>query len=190
MTTEHIDTTKVISIEKSVSKLVLVIVGCLAFILIAWWMIVSPLASEKRASAPFWGWIALIFFGLCLIAALWRIFILPRVVVTLSAQGLRDLRLSRAEIPWGAVHDVQVIRVHSQKFVGLVLAPGTVLPFSPFAELIKKLNKGWGCDITLSSNDLKLCFAELNDLVHAYWRAHGSGKINDGQSPTAEIRGA
>ncbi|MBL8561778.1 MAG: hypothetical protein JNN06_05805 [Gemmobacter sp.] len=187
METAKIDTTQVISIERSRLKVVFLFAGTLALILVSWWLVLGPRESF-RAGALFWGVIGMSFFGLCLMALVWQLFTVPKFVLTLSPQGLRDMRLSRSEIPWEAVLNVRSDKKY--KMLILDLAAGTHLQLTSLSNAMLRLNRAFGHDFWVNAGDLKLSFAELNDLVHAYWRAYGPEKINDGQSPTVEIRGA
>jgi hypothetical protein len=118
------------------------------------------------------GWVGLIFFGFCTLAAFWRLFAAPAVVVTLDAEGICDTRISDRAIPWSVVRDITTWRSVSVRIMILTVDPTFARALNPsrFARVIRSVNRGLGADgLGVNASDLKIGYDKLFEIARAYW---------------------
>lgn len=84
----------------------------------------------------------MLFFGACTCIAVYRLVISSGVMVTISPEGILDLRIAREMIPWSEVREVFVWSSSGQKFIILKVDP----------EFEKTLGLGWIPRMTRSAN--------------------------------------
>ena len=71
----------------------------------------------------FFGWLAMLFFGLVPVIALSKLLTPSRAVLTLTGRGLTDIRLAEDEIPWTAIRRVGEASIWRQRFIVLQIDP-------------------------------------------------------------------
>lgn len=154
------------------------------------WLITGDFSDTRRgALAEPTGWLCIVFFGLCAIIGFQRLTLGPRYPVTLSPDGMMDLRLSRTLVPWPSISDIQTLTIARTSMLCLVIDKGLKLETSQFMRFWITLNKRfYKSDFWLASTDLDLNFERLRDLVLAYWKAHGSDRTMTGD-PTVTATG-
>lgn len=170
-----IDTSRTIDIEGSPLKLLLIVgagilmtaVGvALAF---GWF---PELAAN--AYARFIGYVSLVFFAACTVAALWRLFTARGPVITIGPRGIRDTRVAADFIPWRAVTGVSTWEYRRQKVIVLAVDPATEarLPLTRIARWTRGANRALGADgLVISSQGLKIDHETLLATVTAYVQA-------------------
>ena len=89
-----------------------------------------------------------LFFGFCLIIALWRMLTASGGPVTLTATGLRDPRVAREEIPWLALEKISTWTLQGQTVMVLRVRPEVEarLGLTPMARWTRGPNKALGAD--------------------------------------------
>jgi hypothetical protein len=178
-------------IGRSITKQIGLTVGSFLFVAIGWWMISDPAATTRNFFDPFIGWVGVLFFGFCGVGWAYRLAFGERWPVTLSPQGLTDLRVSKTLIPWRAVKNVEAKTIGKTPFLQVDFDEDLKLELSMFGRMVQAANLSkYGCRYWLTSADLKLAFPKLHELVHTYWLAHGSPKTPSGPAPNSEIKGA
>jgi hypothetical protein len=122
----------------------------------------------------FIGYVGLIFFGLCTLLLLWRALTMRGPVVTMDVHGIRDVRVAKETIPWGAIRDISTWQYQRQKVMVLAVDPETErnLHLSRIARWSRGANKRLGADgLCVTAQGLKISYDELLSTVMAYWKA-------------------
>ena len=86
----------------------------------------------------FIGWASILFFGFCTIVALWRLVTQRGPVVTITPQGIRDIRIVEDFIPWAAIRNISTWEFQRQKAMVLAVDPAVErkLPLTVMARAI------------------------------------------------------
>ena len=101
---------------------------------------VVVLASAGDASNDaIWGMVGFVFFGLCTIIAARYMASLKGAVLTISPEGIRDLRVAREIIPWSAVRKISSVMSNGQRVMFLSIDPGIEARLTP-----SPASKGFG----------------------------------------------
>lgn len=147
------------------AALSLVMVGASAFA-------VFGLPGQDRGSLlAFIGIVGMLFFGLCGVAIAWRALAVRGPVVTLSPQGLHDVRVSRLPIPWTAVRTLHTWSFRGQKILVVGVDPETEqdIELTRIARWTRGPNQSLGADgLSVTAQGLKITYEQLLDLVRAY----------------------
>jgi hypothetical protein len=167
-----VQTSDVMEIKGSPAKLIgLLAIGVLMTALSAAlafrWLPVTPRAVP-------WGWFGLVFFGLCTVICVWRLLTAGRTVVTITPQGIKDVRLAADVVPWRAVRDISTAVVKSQKFIVLAVEPSIdkQLSLTRIAKWSRGPNRALGADgLCVSAIGLKIGHDALFKACLANWRA-------------------
>lgn len=164
-----------VSIPLSKTKLVLILLGSIAFVVIAVW-IWSISDIQTKRSPLFLQAVSLLgslFFGMCGIYAARKIFD-KKPGLILDSEGLVDNSsgVSAGRIPWSEITGIRVSKLAKQKFLSIhVEEPKAYLGKGNF--FVRKLNatnlKLYGTPIHISSNSLKINFENLVELVSEYF---------------------
>ncbi len=119
-------------------------------------------------------WAGLPFFGLVTLDGFRRILKASDTVVTLSAEGVRDIRLAERSIPWGAIKDVGVWSKQGQNVIVLKVPPQTeeAIGLTRMARWTRTANAKLGADgLCIGATGLKIghkaLFAEIVKRVDA-----------------------
>ena len=94
------------------------------------------------------GWVGFLFFGLCLGVVVWRLFVSRGAVVTITSEGLTDIRVAKGLIPWREIERVNVWEYQRQKAIVLKLNPGIEekLGLSRMTQWSRALKRSLGAD--------------------------------------------
>lgn len=159
-------------------KLVLIMCACLLMLAGS-----GLLAFGFDGSAPgdlsrFMGWVGLVFFGI--LSALWvrQISRLGQPAITLSREGLHDVRLSQQPVPWQAIEDMHIWEQHRQKVLVLQVEPAveSEIGLTRAARLSRGLNPKYGADgLCVPLNGLKMNADKLASEIGARVLAARSG---------------
>lgn len=167
-------------IPLSRSKLVLVMIGAIAFVAVSAWMWVAA-SQQTDASSQLIQVLAVVgglFFGACALYAVVKCFD-RRPGLILDPQGIVDhsSALAVGLIPWHEILEVQVVRVMNQKFLSILVSdPEKYLNRGGLmGRLFNSLNsQSFGSPINISSNALRIDFQELLEIVTTYRDRYGT----------------
>jgi hypothetical protein len=173
-----IDTRRPVEIEaSSVRMLGLAALGVLmtvASALIALHAVPVP----QDSLVEFAGYAAAVFFAACTVLAVWRTFTTHGPVVTITREGIRDVRVAAEVVPWSAVHDVKVWESNGQRIMVLAVDPAIEagLTLTRIARWTRGANRALGADgLCITAQGLKIGFDALLATSLAYARAWHSG---------------
>lgn len=167
-------------IELSKAKIILLILGAVAFVLLGAWFLtldVQTIESQRRFNSPTLiygiGAASIAFFGLCGLIGIMKLFDKsPGLVV--SSDGIWDNSsgISAGIIPWAEVVGISEYRIQKQKFVSIhVQHPEKyVNTGNAFKRMANKANlKMCGTPINISANSLKISYEELLKTINEYY---------------------
>lgn len=139
------------------------------------------LASRRLPSVlpgsygEFIGWVGLIFFGLCTLLIVWRLFTSHGVVLTLDSEGIHDKRITDKVIPWNAVRGISTWQSQRQRIMIVAVDPDfeRSLNLSRLARMAREASKRLGADgLSIGTNDLKTDHDTLFRTATAFWKAN------------------
>ncbi|MBO0903255.1 STM3941 family protein [Jiella sonneratiae] len=169
------DTSRIIEIEQSPTRLLLFGIGSAAFSLGSLALILNW-SEPPSEDFKYWGlWLGVLFFALGACVYFWRMTWVGPVVV-LSPEGIKDRRISAAVIPWGAIRSHRTWSYRSSKFLILKVEDDIErrLPLSLIAWVSKWPNTMLGAKgLCVTSADLRISHDHLTAAVEAYWQALG-----------------
>ena len=146
-------------------------------------------SSADRIIALVIGWLCVIFFGACTVVALWRLARVGATVITLTAEGIRDTRVTAGIVPWQAIRSVSTWQYASTPILVLGIDPHVerTLTLTLIARHTRSANRSLGADgLCIATQDLTIGHDTLRDLCiarieAAQASAHGLG----GRGPPA-----
>ena len=156
---------------------ILLTLGAVAFVVIGLWMVgtfgpapLPPRSSLETANAV--GWLAIIFFGVCAVVGLKKVFE-TREQLRINADGIRYPHWSDSVIPWPQITDVTVWSYRGQKAAILHLRdparfPG---PGGVTGMLASASNKLTGGDVAISLTGTDRSFTDAMAAIAQYRRA-------------------
>jgi len=181
----HFDTSQVLEIGASRWKQWALVLAGIAMTGLCF-AIALGVVGRIDASVAILGWIGTVFFGLALFVAIRSAITLRGAVLTLSPQGIRDVRIAGEFFPWGQIADISSWTNRSQKFV--ILKPDAELEArlwqGGYAKWMRRISKLLGANgIAITAQGLKTDYASLRDACEAYWHAHrfGSSPVEAGK---------
>jgi hypothetical protein len=153
------------------SKIVLMLVGSLAFVAIGTWFIISPPQLHNpvlgnRIFLIIIGAISILFFGICAVFFLHKLQD-PKPGLIIDENGLMDNSSGVAAglIPWSDIQKFVVIEIHRQKIIMVfVKDPQHYIDKAGngFKRKLVTMNfKLYGSPISISANSLKISHDEL-----------------------------
>lgn len=128
--------------------------------------------------AVFWGYIAAGFFGLCAAIIVWRIAALRGPVITITPEGIRDVRVAREFIPWNAVYGISTWAYQHQRVMVLAVDPAVEarLGLRPIARWTRGANRKLGADgLCITAQGVKIGYDQLLATSVKYLNAARSG---------------
>ncbi|MCY1065444.1 hypothetical protein OV090_11760 [Nannocystis sp. RBIL2] len=131
------------------------------------------------------GIVGTLFFGLCTLMILRQWFTLE-AVITISPAGLRDVRIAQEFIPWPAMERLSTWTLQGQTILVVAVAPEVEsrLTLTRTARWTRGANRKLGADgLCVTAQGLKLEFAGLAALVHAYAATYGAPAASAAPSP-------
>lgn len=174
-----IDTTQTIRISASPLKLIglaaigVVFVGFgLAFVL-GYMTTRSDILTDIFVRAV--GVISIGFFGFCLVIVLARLFGGLGSVITVSPEGVRDVRVAAEVVPWRAITDISTWQMERTRIIVLAIDPAAERALTPtrIARWTRGMNASLGADgLSIATTDLKIDHDTLLAIVTAYWQAY------------------
>lgn len=164
-----------IEIPLSKQKMLLTILGSIAFVGLGIWFLINP----PKSSNPIFGnptliyivgFASVLFFGLIAVT-IFRKFSDIKPGLVISRHGVTDNSsgVSAGLIPWSDIQEIKISQVMSQKFLMFIVSnPEDYLDkvTNPIKRNAIKMNyKTYGSPISISSNALKTNFDELQKLL-------------------------
>jgi hypothetical protein len=121
-----LDTSATIEIRAAPGRLALMALGALAFVGAGVFLVWSHGARNTFDAwlAQAVGYAAIAFFGTGFVVLTQRFFKQRETVVTLSPDGLKDIRVSPDLIPWSAVASLNTWQMYGQQVMVVGLKPG------------------------------------------------------------------
>ncbi len=168
-------TTGQIEISFNKKKLIFLIIGAIAFILIGLWFVIAPpTISNPIFGNPtqlfILGIIIIIFFGLCAIYIARKItdnrpgLIINKIGLTDNSSGV-----SAGQILWSDIESISVVEIHRQKLIMFqVKNPQDYInkQTSGFKRKMFQMNfKMYGTPLSITSTSLKIKFDELLNIL-------------------------
>lgn len=130
------------------------------------------------------GYVGLPLFGLTTLKVGWTLMTARGPMLFISRSGIRDLRLSKAFIPWESVTSVSSYETCGQKFVVLKVTPAMEkqLDFSTIRKLLRAMNNAFGAHgMMISPTGLPLDADRLLYICNEYYTARKPVGSSDGQ---------
>ena len=121
------------------------------------------------------GYVGVGFFGLCTVLIFWRAATLRGTVVTLTPQGISDIRVAPETIPWRAIRSISTWRSNGQKIMVLDVDPQTEagLSLSRIARWSRGANRKLGADgLCVIAQGISANYDDLFEAATSYWQAH------------------
>lgn len=122
----------------------------------------------------FIGWVGLLFFGLCTATILWRLVTERGAVVTLTPEGIRDVRVAAEFIARTAVQGISTWSSHGQRIIVLAVDQATEagLTLSRIARWSRGANRSLGADgLCVTAQGLRMGYDDLLAVATAYHEA-------------------
>lgn len=176
---------EIVSIPTSKLKTSLILLGSIAFVITGIWLLFVSRSEQSSIlifSVSFIGLASIIFFGICGLYSLTRLFdTQPGLVI--DSEGIidRSSAVSVGRILWRDLRRIDVTRIQNQKFLTFyVINPQKYLQRGGFLQRqMNALNyKLYGSPIHIASNSLKISFGELTNLVFQYYDQYGLDSQN------------
>ena len=154
-------------------RMALVVLGSIVFVALGLWMVglFGEVPENRRWSREFvqiFGWISIIFFGLCAIVGTRRA-LDSDAQLRISASGIYWKPWSEVTIPWHEVREVSGWRYRRQKFILLSLNHPERYPSSSLLGKLAAANRALaGGDISISLVGLDKSFEEAMDAIDEF----------------------
>jgi hypothetical protein len=148
------------------SAMSLVIAAALAFRLL------PGTASDPAMVST--GYTGIAFFSFCAAVAIWRLLAQRGPMVTLSPDGLLDVRVSKEPIPWRAIKSISTRQMQRQMVLLVAVDPATEdkLSLTRVARWMRNANRSLGADgLVISPQGLKVGYPTLYYTCRDYWEA-------------------
>jgi hypothetical protein len=170
------------------SKVLLLIIGAVAFVALGFWMFQLDSAwieSQRRFNNPLLvhaiGVASMVFFGFCGVVGIRKLLDrTPGLVLSSAGMSVASSTAPGGLIPWGDVEGFATHEIHRQKFLVVKLrAPEKyVRTGGSIRQALHRANMNMvGSPISLSSSTLKINFDELVNLCSAYLAKYGKGGV-------------
>lgn len=163
-----------ISIHLSKGKLLLSTLGAFAFVAIGFWFVLAPPSrtgsSLESTLLMVLGLVSILFFGGIAILVIRKLFD-SRPGLIIDEQGLTDNSggLSAGQILWQDIEDFKVLQIQRQRLILiLVKNPQDYIDRQSNAwkrKLMAMNYRQYGTPISISTNGLKISFAELSEIL-------------------------
>lgn len=175
MPDDAIDTSRTIEIAQSAGKMILLVLAAVAMTAASAFLALGPAAREADGFLAFIGWVGMVLFGLAFVAILWRALTAKGPTLTISPQGLRDVRVARDPVPWTSIRRLFTWGYQSQKILVVAIDPDVEarIGLTLLARWSRAPNRALGADgLAVTAQGLQITHDRLFELVHAYTQAH------------------
>lgn len=171
-----IDATRTVEFHGSRGKLAGLVALGLGMTALSLWIVLGGL-TPAGSLGELAGYAGVIFFGAATLLGCYRLATANRVVLTLSPEGIRDIRVADAVIPWAAVRSLSTWSMQGQQVLVIGVDPATEknLPLTRIARWSRGANKALGADgLCVAPTGLGLSYDELLTLATHYAEAHAN----------------
>ncbi len=180
MSKPQIDTNATLEITAAPFKLIMLVLGALAFVVAGYFMTLATEDTQRHSAAlvRLIGYAAVGFFGLCGFIGIWRLLTQRGPVITLSPMGFRDIRVSHDAVPWPAIASIGTWTHSGQRIMVLSLKPGEEekLRLTTIARMSRGANARLGADgLAIAAQGTKINHDRLIEATAAYAQAHSDG---------------
>lgn len=167
-----------IEIPLSKTKLSLMLLGSIAFVVGGIWMVANPnvFATSYRPTNPAFvfgvGLVSIIFFGVCLVNIVKKLFdCVPGLVITENGIYDNSGAVSVGLILWNDILELRTANVFRQKFI-IVIVNNPEQYINAQTRPLNKMGlrrnyRSCGSPISISANALKINFDELYQLLES-----------------------
>jgi hypothetical protein len=169
------DTSRKIEIQAATTRqFVLLAFGGMSFALAT--LLAFDLIPNMRSdpAAVSTGYFGMAFFGLCAAVAIWRLVAQRGAMVTISPEGLRDVRVAAETIPWRAIRSISTWRMQRQMVLIVAIEPETEqrLTLTRVARWMRNAHRAHGADgFVVSAQGLRIGYPTLFYACRDYWEA-------------------
>ncbi|HUI95625.1 MAG TPA: STM3941 family protein [Xanthobacteraceae bacterium] len=128
--------------------------------------------------AEFVGYAATVFFGSATLLVVWRAVTTHGPVVTITGEGIRDIRVAAEFIPWSAVSGIATWEYRRQRVMVLAVDPAAEagLTLTRLTRWTRGANRALGADgLCVTAQGLKIGFDDLLATSLVYARAWQAG---------------
>jgi hypothetical protein len=188
MAQSDVDTSKTVEIAGSSRELVLMVLGSLVFVFGGLLLAYDP-SGMFRSSGLFGrviGFATVAFFGYAFVVLVRRLYTQRGTVVSLSPEGLKDIRISSDVIPWSTVASLTTWEMHGQKVMIVGLKPGEEekLTLTRVVRMTRGVNAALGADgLAVASQGISMRHDGLMRLAIAYAERYSGGEVPSPVSP-------
>jgi hypothetical protein len=140
------------------------------------WIVAGGLAPAGSL-AELAGYAGALFFGAATLVGCYRLATANRVMLTIAPEGIRDVRVADAFIPWTSVRSLSTWSMQGQQVLVVEVDPETEknLPLTRLARWSRGANKSLGADgLCISPAGLGLSYDELLGLATQYAQTHAA----------------
>jgi hypothetical protein len=170
---------RTLEIESSPAKLLFLVGICVVMTAASIALVVLPAEMLpdmvlSYAKAKIVGALGAVFFGLCTVVVVWRLFTSQGPVITISPEGIRDTRIASEVIPWSAVTAISTWQFKGQKAMVLGMKPGIEarLGLTRTARWTRSANRSLGADgLCVTASGVKIDYDTLLRTCVAYANA-------------------
>lgn len=167
--------TEQVEIPLSKGKMIMLLIGSIAFVTIGLWLVISPPTIQNglfsnTALILISGSASILFFGLCGLMFLKKLqdnkpgLIIDKTGITDNASGI-----SAGHIPWSNIKEIKTLQIMNQKFLMILVSnPDTYInrQTNTIKRKAVEMNfKSYGSPISISANALKCNFDYLKNIL-------------------------
>ncbi len=171
-----IDTTRALEFHGSRGKLLGLLLLGIGMTALSLWVVLADLAPPSSLG-QLAGYVGVLFFGAATAIAAYRLVTAARVVLTIAPEGIRDIRVAQAFIPWKSIHGLSTWSMQGQNVLVLAVDPETEknLPLTRIARWSRGANRALGADgLCVSAAGLGVSYGHLLALAAEYRAAHAA----------------
>jgi hypothetical protein len=172
-------------IELSKKKILLLILGSCAFVVLGAWLLSldeATIQSQRRFDNPLLihgaGLVSIVFFGACGVFGIKKLFD-KKAGLIFNSSGIVDNSsgVSAGLIPWSEILGAEILEIHKQKML-IIKVRNPQKYIERGGTLKQALNKAnhkiCGSPIAITSNALRINFSELLSLFNQYKQKYGN----------------
>jgi hypothetical protein len=147
--------------------------------------LIPNMHSDPEAVAT--GYFGMAFFGLCAAVAIGQLIAQRGARVTISPEGLRDVRVAAETIPWSAIRSISTWQMQRQMVLIVAIEPETEqrLTLTRVARWMRNAHRAHGADgFVVSAQGLRIGFPTLFYTCRDYWEAWHNQPVAPDQRET------
>ncbi|MGL4236173.1 STM3941 family protein [Tabrizicola sp.] len=156
---------QIVEIQGSPTKLIGVLIGSILFALIYARLAFGYVSIPANKEYAIYGYgFGVLFFGAIIAITIKRLLSAPKAIITLSPAGYHDTRVSERPIPWEAIREILIWKMHSQRVIVLKVPPEVEasIGLTPIARWTRGGNAKFGADgLSTVANGLNISHDDL-----------------------------